>query len=88
MLAAASWAGVRTRFLYVVLAVFLFWFIGVQISLYFLIWLAGALVGRLHRVEWLGIPRVLAFVSMAAGLLFFGVLAWNRAYPIAFGDAC
>ena len=83
MLAAGSWAGVRTRFLYVGLAVFLFWFIGPQISLYFLVWLAGALAGHLHRVEWLRMPRVLAFVSMATGLLFFGVLAWNRAYPIA-----
>jgi peptidoglycan/LPS O-acetylase OafA/YrhL len=78
MLAAASWAGIRNRILYVGLAALLLWFIGPQIGMYFLIWLAGPLVGRFHRSTELGPPRIQVLLSMAAGLIFFGALAWSR----------
>jgi peptidoglycan/LPS O-acetylase OafA/YrhL len=78
VLAVASWTRIRNRFLYAGLSALLLWFIGPQISLYFVIWLAGALVGRLHRTAQFGPPRMQAIVSMTAGLLFFGALAWSR----------
>ena len=78
VLAAASWAGIRNRILYVALAALLLWFIGPQISLYFVIWLAGALVGRLYRTLQFGPPRMQVIISVAAGLIFFGALAWSR----------
>jgi len=89
ILAAASWMGVRNRFLYVGLIVFLFWFIGPQISLYFLIWIAGALVGHLRRAAWLRPSRALVPAATATALLFALALAWNRVRPIsleALGD--
>jgi len=78
VLAAASWTRIRNRFLYAGLCALLLWFIGQRISLYFVIWLAGALVGRLRRTAPFGPPRMQAIVSLAAGLLFFGALAWSR----------
>jgi peptidoglycan/LPS O-acetylase OafA/YrhL len=83
MLAAASWAGIRNRILYVGLAALLLWFIGPQISMYFLIWLAGALVGRLHRSTQFGPPRIQGLLSIAAGLIFFGALAWSRTHQFS-----
>jgi peptidoglycan/LPS O-acetylase OafA/YrhL len=83
MLAAASWMGVRNRSLYVCLAGLLSWFIGPQISLYFLIWLAGALVGRLRHIEWLKLPGPQAFLPIVAGLLLAGVMAWGRTNKFA-----
>ena len=50
ILATAAWAGIRSRILYAGLALLLLWFVGPQIRLYFLIWLAGVLVGRLQRI--------------------------------------
>jgi len=85
VLAAASWTGIRNRILYVALAALLLWFIGPQISLYFVIWLAGALVGRLHRTVQSVPPRMQVIISMAAGLLFFGVLAWSRTHQFSSG---
>jgi peptidoglycan/LPS O-acetylase OafA/YrhL len=79
-LAAASWAGIRNRFLYAGLAAILLWFLGVQISLYFVIWLAGALVGRLNRATEFEPPRLQTFISVAAGLIFFSALAWSRTH--------
>ena len=79
-LAAASWAGVRARFLFVALAVFLFWFVGPQIGLYFLIWMAGLLAGRLSRATNLSSPRLQTLLSATAGLIFFGALAWVRVH--------
>jgi peptidoglycan/LPS O-acetylase OafA/YrhL len=78
VLAAASWTGIRDRFLYAGLAAILLWFLGVQISLYFVIWLAGALVGHFRRTMGFRPPPKQVLISTAAGLLFFGALAWSR----------
>jgi peptidoglycan/LPS O-acetylase OafA/YrhL len=83
ILAAASWTRVRNRFLYAGLSALLLWFIGPQIGLYFVIWLAGALVGRLHRTAKFGPPRMQAIVTVAAGLIFFGALAWSRTQKLS-----
>jgi peptidoglycan/LPS O-acetylase OafA/YrhL len=83
VLAAASWTQVRNRILYAGLSALLFWFIGPQISLYFVIWLAGALVGRLHRTMQFGTAPMQAIVSTTAGLLFFGALAWTRTQKLS-----
>jgi peptidoglycan/LPS O-acetylase OafA/YrhL len=83
MLAAVSWMGVRHRVLYLCFALLVFWFVGPAISLYFLIWLAGAAVGRLRRIPWLQAPRRLAFGSAAGGLLFASALFWNRLRPLS-----
>jgi peptidoglycan/LPS O-acetylase OafA/YrhL len=81
MIAAATWIGVRSRLLYFGLAVVLFWFIGTQISLYFLIWLMGTLIGRLRRLDWPGSSCGMALASAIAGLPFVVVLAWIRSHP-------
>src|SRR5260370_20251203 len=80
MLAAASWAGVRNRLRYLGLTVFLLWFVGPQISLYFLIWLAGVLAGRFSRATKLASPKRQAVLSALAGLIFLGALAWVRVH--------
>ena len=67
MLAAIAWKGMRGRLLYLGLAVVLFWFVGLTISVYFLIWLAGALVGRLRRIDGLRPSRALPVISVATG---------------------
>jgi peptidoglycan/LPS O-acetylase OafA/YrhL len=82
ILAAASWVDVRSRCLYMGLALLLAWFIGPQISVYFLIWLMGALIGRLRHVDWPKSPRAMAVVSLLAGLPFVLAMAWNRVYPL------
>jgi peptidoglycan/LPS O-acetylase OafA/YrhL len=82
ILAAASWVHVRSRCLYVGMTLLLAWFIGPQISIYFLIWLMGALIGRLPHTSWPESPRVMALVSMLAGLPFAMALAWNRVHPL------
>lgn len=75
-LALAAWVGTRARVAYVVLAAFLLWFIGPRISLYFLIWLAGAAAGYLQRT--LKLTPTWAALPWFTGLLFFGSLAWCR----------
>ena len=81
MLAAASWIGGRYRALHVGCALLLLWFVGPVISLYFLIWLAGAGVGRLRRISWFQAPRRLIFAIATGGLIFASVLAANRLKP-------
>jgi peptidoglycan/LPS O-acetylase OafA/YrhL len=81
ILAMAAWVGTRIRILYAVLALFLFWFVGMQISFYFLIWLAGALVGRLQRATKFR-TRSLA-LPLAAALIFLGSLAWCRTHRLS-----
>jgi peptidoglycan/LPS O-acetylase OafA/YrhL len=81
MIAAASWMGVRSRLLYFGLAVLLFWFIGAQISLYFLIWMMGVLIGRMPRFNLPQNPRLVALASVIAGLPLAAVLFWVRAHP-------
>jgi peptidoglycan/LPS O-acetylase OafA/YrhL len=82
-LAAVSWVGIRNRTLYLVLAIFLLWFVGPRISLYFLIWLAGALVGRFRRVVGRISPRVQSALFAGTGLIFFGVLACERTHQLS-----
>lgn len=81
ILAATSWLGIRHRILYVSGALLLLWFVGPVISLYFLIWLAGAGVGRLRRISWLQAPRRLPIAVAFGGLIFAAALAWNRLKP-------
>lgn len=71
----------RMRILYAGLALFLLWFVGAQICFYFLVWLAGAVVGRLPRVtssKW-----AIATLQIVAGLIFIGALAWCRTHRFA-----
>jgi peptidoglycan/LPS O-acetylase OafA/YrhL len=80
-LAAAAWVGTRYRILYAVLALILLWFIGPVVSLYFLIWLAGAAVGRLPRIVKSKTPAAVA--AWGAGLVFAGALAWVRTHRLS-----
>jgi peptidoglycan/LPS O-acetylase OafA/YrhL len=81
ILAAAVLSGTRMRMAYAALALLLLWFVGPQISLYFLIWLVGALVGRLPRI----VPSktLVAALTWGAGLIFLGSLAWVRAHRVS-----
>jgi peptidoglycan/LPS O-acetylase OafA/YrhL len=81
ILAAASWTGTRMRLLYASLALFLLWFIGPQISFYFLIWLAGALAGRLQRTT--KFKPAFPGLPILAGLIFVGSLAWCRTHRLS-----
>jgi len=81
LLAAASWARIRYRALHLFCALLLMWFVGPVISLYFLIWLAGAGVGRLPRISWLQAPRRLTMAISFGGLVFASALAWSRLTP-------
>jgi peptidoglycan/LPS O-acetylase OafA/YrhL len=80
VLAAAAWPGIRNRVAYAGLAVFLLWFVGPQIRLYFLIWLMGVFVGRVRRPAGLTSRCAQLVFSMGTGFIFFGVLAWNRTH--------
>jgi len=78
ILATASWMKIRTRILYAGIGLFLLYFVGLQISFYFLIWLAGALVWRLQQTNkfkfnFSGSPYV-------TGLIFLGALVWCRTH--------
>jgi peptidoglycan/LPS O-acetylase OafA/YrhL len=81
VLAAAAWVRMRFRILYLLLAFFLMWFVGAQIRLYFLIWLAGALVGRLQRAT--RFRTASPVLPLAAGLIFLGSLAWCRTHRLS-----
>jgi len=81
ILAATAWVGTRIRILYAGLSLLLLWFIGPQVSFYFLIWLAGALVGRLQRISKFKPP--FPALSLSAGLIFVGVLAWSRTHRLS-----
>jgi peptidoglycan/LPS O-acetylase OafA/YrhL len=83
MIAAAAWVGVRIRVLYFGLALVLFWFVGTQISLYFLIWLMGTLIGRMRHLNWPRSPRAMVFASGIAALPFAVALVWVRVHPQA-----
>jgi peptidoglycan/LPS O-acetylase OafA/YrhL len=85
ILARAVCVGIRERVIYAGLAVFLLWFVGPQVSLYFLIWLMGALVGRLRGVTGPISSRAQAVFLEVTGLIFFGALAWNRTHRFSSG---
>ena len=81
VLATAAWVGTRFRILYAILALFLLWFVGAQISFYFLIWLAGVLVGRLQQAT--RFRSASPLLPLAAGLIFLGSLAWSRTHRLS-----
>jgi len=81
ILATAAWVGTRIRILYAGLALLLLWFIGPQISFYFLIWLAGALVGRLPRIS--KFKPLFPALSLIGGVIFVGALAWSRTHRLS-----
>jgi peptidoglycan/LPS O-acetylase OafA/YrhL len=81
ILATAAWVGTRIRILYAGVALLLLWFTGPQISLYFLIWLAGALVGRLQPTT--RFKSLSPAVPWSAGLIFVGALAWCRTHRLS-----
>jgi len=79
-LAGFAWPGIRNRLLYAALAATLLWFVGPQIGLYFLIWLAGVLAGHLRRSTDVESRGLQSMMSIAAGLIFFFALAWGRTH--------
>jgi peptidoglycan/LPS O-acetylase OafA/YrhL len=81
ILTTATWVGTRIRILYAFLALFLLWFIGLQLSFYFLIWLAGALVGRLPQPA--RFKSAFPVLPWLAGLIFVGTLAWSRTHRLS-----
>jgi peptidoglycan/LPS O-acetylase OafA/YrhL len=81
ILATATWVGIRLRILYACLALFLLWFIGLQLSFYFLIWLVGALVGRLPRPT--RFKSAFPVLTWSAGLIFVDALAWSRTHRLS-----
>jgi len=81
VLAAAAWVGTRNRILYAGFVLFLFWFVGAQISFYFLIWLAGAIVGRLRPPTTFKLP--FPGLTFLAGSIFLGALAWSRTHRLS-----
>ena len=80
VLAIAAWPGARWRVLYAVVAALVFWFVGPQIRLYFVIWLAGVLAGRLQRVT--GSSFASPAIPWTGGLIFAGALAWCRTHRL------
>jgi peptidoglycan/LPS O-acetylase OafA/YrhL len=78
VLMAAPWAGTRTRVLCAALALVLFLFVGFPITLYFAIWLAGVVVGRVRRTWKYKLP--VSGLSVIGGMVFLASLAWCRAY--------
>jgi peptidoglycan/LPS O-acetylase OafA/YrhL len=83
ILATATSVGTRTRILYAGLTLFLLRFIGLQLSFYFLIWLVGALVGRLPRPA--RFKSAFPILPWVAGLIFVGALAWSRTDRLSSG---
>jgi len=83
ILAATAREKTRDRLLHALLALLLVCFLGVQISEYFVIWLAGVLVGHLQRSTKFRTSS--PALPLAAGLLFAGSLAWCRLLPPSSG---
>jgi peptidoglycan/LPS O-acetylase OafA/YrhL len=80
ILMAASWTGPRLRILYAGLLIILLWFIGPQVSLYFPIWLAGVLAGRLQRTSNHKLSSSGLFII--GGVVFLASLAWCRTHRL------
>ena len=70
----------RIRILYAGFLLILLWFIGPQVSLYFLIWLAGAFAGRIQRTS--KYKRSSWALSAMGGALFVASLAWCRTHRL------
>jgi peptidoglycan/LPS O-acetylase OafA/YrhL len=81
ILATARWIGIRSNVIYAAFALLLLWFIGSQTVFYFLIWLAGGLLGRIQRSA--GFRPYFFGMSMVTGLIFFGALAWIRTHRLS-----
>jgi peptidoglycan/LPS O-acetylase OafA/YrhL len=81
ILAAAKWPGILMRILYAGFALLLLWFIGPQVSYYFLIWLGGALLGYLQRAT--RFKPVFPGSTLLTGLIFIGALAWSRTHRLS-----
>jgi peptidoglycan/LPS O-acetylase OafA/YrhL len=81
LLVSVTWIDTRWRLFYAAFAVLLLWFIGPQTTFYFLIWLAGALLGRIQRASWAkpNFPGM----ALCTGLIFFGALAWLRTHRLS-----
>lgn len=73
--------GMGSRFLHLGFAALLLYFVGSQIHLYFLIWLAGMFVGRLPAARGIGRPGIWTLLCVAAGTTFFLSLAWAHQHP-------
>jgi peptidoglycan/LPS O-acetylase OafA/YrhL len=80
ILIAASWTGTRLRILYAGLLIILLWFIGPQVSLYFLIWLAGAFAGRFQRAS--NHKPSSSMLFTIGGTVFLASLAWCRTHRL------
>jgi peptidoglycan/LPS O-acetylase OafA/YrhL len=81
VLAAAAWVRTRMRILYAGLFLLLLWFVGWQISFYFVVWLLGAFEGQLLRATKFK-PSFPGLALLGAGV-FVGVLAWFRTHRLS-----
>ena len=78
ILATAAWTANRIRIFYAGLALFLLWFVGAQICFYFLVWIAGSVLGFLPRVT--NFKPAVPILQFVAGIVFIGELAWCRTH--------
>jgi len=83
LLAIFSWTGIRSRVLYLGLTFLLFWFIGGTISVYFLIWLLGVVIGQVWRIQPGRSAWVWAAITLIAAAPLIAALGWVRMHPNA-----
>ncbi|HTC63529.1 MAG TPA: acyltransferase [Candidatus Saccharimonadales bacterium] len=81
VLTTARWVGLSSKVLYAAFALLLLWFIGPQTAFYFLIWLGGALLGRIQHSS--GFKPKFFGMSLFTGLIFLGALAWLRTHRLS-----
>jgi peptidoglycan/LPS O-acetylase OafA/YrhL len=81
ILATSRWVGIRSNVLYASIVLLLLWFIGPQTAFYFLIWLGGALLGRIQRST--RFRPSFSGMSLCTGLVFLGALAWIRTHRLS-----
>ena len=81
ILAAATWVGTRMRIIYAGLFLFLLWYVGWQLSFYFLIWLVGAFEGYL--VMFTKLKPLFPGITLLGGIAFVGALAWSRTHRLS-----
>jgi peptidoglycan/LPS O-acetylase OafA/YrhL len=80
VLIAAAWTGTRVRILYAGLLLILLWFIGPQLSLYFLVWLAGVIAGPIQGA-WKCKPSFSGLSAIGA-MVFLASLLWCRTHRL------